>query len=67
MLHLAQPIPTDDDLLMSDDERRIFMTPVPSEYRPDDELPPARVRFPMRVRAEARKRLSAMAETEDAA
>ncbi len=62
-LHLAKPIPTDDKLLMSDDERRAFMTPVASNREPVDDLPPARVRFPMRVRAAARERLTTESET----
>ena len=65
VLHLAHPIDTSDPLLMSDDERRAFMTPVTSDREPVDDLPPARVRFPMRVRAAARERLTT--ESEEAA
>ena len=67
MLHMAHPIDTSDPLLMSDDERTAFLTRIPFVNTPDDDLPPARERYPMAVRNEARKRLNAMAETEEAA
>jgi len=67
MLHMATPLDTSDALLMSDDERIAFLTRIPFVVSPDDELPPARERYPIQVREAARKRMNAMTETEDAA
>ena len=73
-LYLAQPIDTSDDLLMSDDERAAFLTPIPlpnlDAFRnPIGETPAgilyaADVRQAARQRRDARLRESALARTQ---